>query len=239
MLKQKINISHIPAILWGEKSKHLLIAVHGDQSNKEDDVISELATCAVAKGYQVLSFDLPDHGDRKNENIPCKVQNSVQDLETVMEYAKSLVGNISLFACSMGAYFSLQAYQNEPLQQAYFLTPLVDMERMIQNMMTWFDVSEDRLKEEQEIATPIGKTLYWDYYCYVKAHPITKWQTPTTILCGGEDEVVEKDTVEAFVRRFNATEQIVPKSGHYFHTEKQLSAFSQWCETVISTSQDK
>lgn len=68
----------------------------------------------------------------------------------------------------MGGYFSLLAYYDEPLEHAFFLSPVLDMERIIQSMMNWFSVSEQRLQAEREISTPIGQTLYWDYYCYAK-----------------------------------------------------------------------
>lgn len=144
-------------------------------SNKADDVIVLLAEEATAQGYQVISFDLPEHGDRKGETYACKVQNCVHDLAIIMHYTQQLSKNISLFACSMGAYFSLLAYHDLQLKQCLFLSPLVDMERMIKNMMTWFRISEIRLEAEKEVPTPIGQTLYWDYYCYVKSHPINTW----------------------------------------------------------------
>ena len=65
MLKNNFKISNIPAVLWGEKSEKVFIAVHGNISNKEDAVIQILAEEANRKGYQVLSFDLPEHGERK------------------------------------------------------------------------------------------------------------------------------------------------------------------------------
>ncbi|MDQ0150269.1 putative alpha/beta-fold hydrolase [Eubacterium multiforme] len=73
MIKDRFNINNIPTVLWGEKSKKLFIAVHGNMSNKEDIVIQILAEEALQKGYQVLSFDLPEHGERKNHSTPCKV----------------------------------------------------------------------------------------------------------------------------------------------------------------------
>jgi len=163
MKQEQLAIAHIPAILWGEASDHLILSVHGNMSHKADTVIDFLAQHATGKGCQVLSFDLPEHGDRKGESTLCTVQTCVEELRTVMEYAKTQAKAISLFGCSMGVYFSLLAYQNEPLEQAIFLSPVVDMERIIQNMMTWFSVSEERLQAEQKIATPIGQTLYWDY----------------------------------------------------------------------------
>ena len=111
MFKEKFKISDIPAILWGEKSEKLFIAVHGNMSNKEDAVIQILAEEAVRKCYQVLSFDLPEHGERKNDGIPCKVQFCVSDLTIIMNYVEERWNEVSLFACSIGAYFSLLAYQ--------------------------------------------------------------------------------------------------------------------------------
>jgi len=228
-----LNVKHIPAILWGDKSDKLFVVVHGNMSNKADDAIVVFAEEATAIGYQVLSFDLPEHGDRKDEAYACKVQNCVQDLTTIMRYAQSLSDNISVFACSMGAYFSLLAYRDESLKQCLFLSPVVNMERIINNMMTWFGVSEDRLKTEKEISTPIGQTLYWDYYCYVKEQPIVVWDKATSILYGSEDNLCEIDVVAAFAKRFDCDLEVMEHGEHYFHTEEQLQYFRQWLKNHI------
>lgn len=233
MIKQSLKVENIPAILWGNKSDKLFIAVHGNMSNKSDDVIVAFVEEAVAKGYQVLSFDLPEHGDRKNDNYACKVQNCVHDLNIIMSYAKSLSNSISLFACSMGAYFSLLSYSDNSLKQCLFLSPVVNMECIINNMMTWFNVSENRLREEKEISTPIGQTLYWDYYCYVKEHPIVDWNKETSILYGSEDDICELDVVSDFAKAFNCDLQVMEHAEHYFHTEAQLQYFRQWVKKHI------
>ncbi|MCH5138737.1 alpha/beta fold hydrolase [Clostridiaceae bacterium UIB06] len=233
MIKQNLKIENIPAILWGDKSDKLFVVVHGNMSNKADDFIVVFTEEATARGYQVLSFDLPEHGERKDENYPCKVQNCVKDLNTIMVYAKSLSNNVSVLACSMGAYFTLLAYSNEKLQQCLFLSPVVNMERIINNMMTWFNVSESRLETEKEIPTPIGQTLYWDYYCYVKEHPIVIWNKPTSILYGSEDNICEFDVVSDFAKGFNCDLEVMEKGEHYFHTEDQLGFFSQWLKKYI------
>jgi uncharacterized protein len=233
MIKQNLKIENIPAILWGDKSDKLFVVVHGNMSNKADDSIIVFAEEATAIGYQVLSFDLPEHGDRKDEHYACKVQNCVQDLNAIMSYAQSLSNNISVFACSMGAYFSLLAYSNEPLQQCLFLSPVVNMERIINNMMTWFNVSESRLETEKEISTPIGQTLYWDYYCYVKEHPIVVWNSPTSILYGSEDNICEFDVVSTFAKGFHCDLQVMEQGEHYLHTEEQLKFSRQWLKKHI------
>ena len=74
MKTQKLKINNIPSIIWGDKSNKVYIAVHGNLSNKEDEVIKIFADKVVKKGYQLLSFDLPEHGDRKDDkNFLCKV----------------------------------------------------------------------------------------------------------------------------------------------------------------------
>jgi esterase/lipase len=162
------NKIHIPAVLWGEQSSKLLIEVHGNLSNKEDTVISMLAQKAVSKGYQALSFDLPMHGERTDKDYSCSPENCVSDLLAIYKYCKSFATDISLFACSMGAYFSLLAYHKFDIKQSLFLSPIVNMERIICNMMKAFQVSEERLEAEKIIQLPIGQTLDWEYCCYVK-----------------------------------------------------------------------
>ncbi|HVM73130.1 MAG TPA: hypothetical protein VMT91_15305, partial [Anaerolineales bacterium] len=65
MHKQLILIGSIPAIIWGTPSSNVYIFVHGRMSQKED--AEKFATMAERKGYQTLSFDLPEHGERKSE----------------------------------------------------------------------------------------------------------------------------------------------------------------------------
>ena len=144
---ERIKINNIPSLIWGEKSKKVFIAVHGNMSNKKDEVIKILANRVVSKGYQVLSFDLPEHGERKDDtNYLCKVQNCVKDLNQIIEYARKNYAEINLWACSMGAYFSLLAYKDEDIKQCLFLSPVVNMKVIIDNMMLWSNTTEEQLK---------------------------------------------------------------------------------------------
>ncbi len=233
MRKIKFKIEDIPAIMWGEPSDKLFIAVHGNMSSKDDNAIAVFAEEAIDKGYQVLSFDLPEHGERKGDDYACKVQNCVNDLTTIIGYAQSISDNISIFACSMGSYFSLLAYRGLPLEQCLFLSPVLNMERIINNMMAWFNISEDRLEVEKEIETPIGQTLYWDYYCYVKSHPVDAWDIPTAILYGSDDNLSELNVVSEFVKRYHCKLQVLENTEHYFHTDEQLHCFRQWLRNNI------
>ncbi|PHV69489.1 alpha/beta hydrolase [Sporanaerobium hydrogeniformans] len=228
MLKKEIKVDYIPAILWGEDSEKLFIAVHGNMSSKSDVPISILAEEVVPLGYQVLSFDLPEHGNRKNEPTLCKVETCVGELAKIMNFASARAKEVSLFACSMGAYFSLLSYKESYLKQSLFLSPVVNMERIINNMMTWLNITEEQLNREQEIATPIGQTMYWDYYQYVKENPVVHWSSPTSILYGEKDELCELEYITAFVKTFNCQLEIVDGVAHYFHTSEQLMHYRKW-----------
>ena len=133
MKKEFAKIENIPTLLWGDKSSSIYIYVHGKQSSKED--AKGFAEKAVSKGYQVLSFDLPEHGDRTNEDYPCMVWNGVHDLGIISNFVQKQWSDICLFGNSLGAYFSLLAYKDFPLRKCLFLSPILDMERLIQNMM--------------------------------------------------------------------------------------------------------
>ena len=202
-------------------------------SNKEDEVIKILAEKVIGKGYQLLSFDLPEHGERKNDTTYlCKVQNCVKDLKQIIEYAKLNYSEINLWACSMGAYFSLVAYKNEEIKQCLFLSPVVNMKVIIDNMMLWSNTTEEELEEKQEIKTDFGQTLYWDYYKYVKDNPIINWNKKTYILYGNKDNLQNEDIIKNFSNKFNCDLTILKNGEHYFHTEEQLKFYKEWLEKL-------
>ena len=234
MKTERIKINDIPSTIWGEKSNKVYIAVHGNMSNKEDRVIKILAEKVVSKGYQLLSFDLPEHGERKdNTTYLCNVQNCVKDLNQVIEYAKKHYDEIYLWACSMGAYYSLVSYKDEDIKQCLFLSPVVNMKVIIDNMMLLSSVTEEVLKEKQEIKTDFGQTLYWDYYKFVKENPIINWDKKTYILYGNKDNLQEEKIINDFCTEFNCDLSVLENGEHFFHTEEQLEFYRNWLDEVI------
>ena len=226
----QVDIDGIQAVLWGERSEHVYLAIHGAMSNKEDTVIQIFAEESRGYGAQVLSFDLPEHGDRKQENRQCNPVNCMEDLNKIMSYARKHWTKVGLFACSMGAYFSLLTFQKEELTDCYFLSPVVDMRRVIENMMKWTQVTAEDLRERKQIETSFEQTLYWDYYSYVCTHPINSWNHTTYILYGDQDQTCDLDTEESFADRYHCKLTIVPGAEHYFHTKDQLDTVSQWLQ---------
>ncbi|HYE11551.1 MAG TPA: alpha/beta hydrolase [Patescibacteria group bacterium] len=235
MRKVSLTIEGIPAILWGESSDKLFIAIHGNRSRKDDEVIQILAEEAIDKGYRVLSFDLPEHGERKGKDYACKVQNCINDLTAIAGYALNISKNISIFACSMGAYFSLIYNKSLQIEQCLFLSPILDMERIINNMLICFSISEERLEKEKVIETPVGQKLYWDDYSYIKSQSVDTWDIPTYILYGSDDILIESDVIYEFVKQHHCRLDVLKHGEHYFHTDGQLLYFREWLRKYISS----
>ena len=97
-------------------------------------------------------------------------------------------------------------------------------------MMSWAGVSEERLRAEREIATPFGETLSWDYLEYVRAHPVVKWASPTSILYGDRDNLTECGVLDSFVRRFGCALSVMKDGEHYSHAPEQLACLRSWLD---------
>lgn len=230
MKKSYFKIDTIPAILWGEPSDKVYLFVHGKGGSKED--AQGFAEIATAKGYQVLSIDLPEHGDRKGEADRCDVWNGVRDLKTVAHHAQQNWPQLYLFGCSLGAYFSLHACRDLPIVKCLFQSPLLDMEQVVHNMFQWFGVTEELLEEKKEIPTPID-TLSWAYYCFVRANPIVKWDIPTDILYGSKDPLQNRAVMDAFAQRFHANLTVSQGSDHPFNGEGDAQVVLRWRQEHI------
>lgn len=136
-------------------------------------------------------------------------------------------GSLVLVANSIGAYFSMCASAETLIDRAYFISPIVDMEKLICKMMAWAGVTEQELAEKSEIPTEFGETLSWNYLCYVREHPL-HWRVPTCILYGGRDSLTSPETVTAFAERTGVELTVMPDGEHWFHTQRQLQFLDSW-----------
>lgn len=133
---------------------------------------------------------------------------------------------LTLIANSIGVFFSLSSLGGL-VDDTYLISPVVDMEKLIGDMMTWANVTEQRLEERREIATDFGETLSWRYLCYVREHPV-EWRVPTRILYGERDNLTSKETISAFAERVGAELTVMPGGEHWFHTAEQMRFLDVW-----------
>ena len=140
---------------------------------------------------------------------------------------KKRCGRVTLIANSIGAFFSLCSLDETLMDEALFISPVVDMASLIGNMMQWANVTERELEEKREIPTSFGETLSWRYLCYVREHPIC-WQVPTKILYGEHDELTSLAVISSFAEKTGAALTVMPGGEHWFHTDEQMRFLDSW-----------
>ena len=155
-----------------------------------------------------------------------------KEIHKALEELKGRYENIILIANSIGAFFSMNAGIESMIKNAYFISPMVDMEKMIFNLMSWSGVSEEELKERGRIPTSFGEDLSWEYLCYVRNHPIT-WNVPTKILYGSNDNLTSYETMSSFAQKHNAELTVMENGEHWFHTEEQMKFLDDWIKRAL------
>ena len=121
----------------------------------------------------------------------------------------------------------MNALSEKQIEKAYFISPIVNMEQLIADMMFWANITEDELQDKKEIETAFGETLSWEYLCYVRKNPI-KWKIPTDILFGEKDNLTSYATISEFAKQTKATLTVMKNGEHWFHTEEQMKFLDEW-----------
>lgn len=181
-------------------------------------------SAAEAEHYKTYFPDFDVIGVDYNGYLPWKVREQVRAQYDEI-FAKC--GHISVIANSIGAYFTMLALQDRQVKKALFISPILDMERLILDMMGWAGVTEQELSERGEIPTDFGETLSWEYLCFARENPI-RWDIPTEILYAGRDNLTSRQTAEKFAKAHNASLSVMENGEHWFHTEEQLAFLYDW-----------
>ena len=147
MKKQTMTIAGIPAILYGSRSRNVYLYLHGRNGCKEE--AERFAATACEAGWQVLAIDLPGHGARKNSPEQLLPWVAVPEIEAVYARMKPVWAHIRLYGVSIGAWLAMQALQADAPEQALLVSPVVDMEALITNMMQAADVTEEQLQQAE------------------------------------------------------------------------------------------
>lgn len=181
-------------------------------------------TAAEADHYKPL---FPDHdvvGLDYRAETPWEARS---EFPTIFQTLSVGYDHVILIANSIGAYFSMCALPQEKIQKAYFISPIVDMEKLIRNMMLWAHVSEEELREKKTIQTAFGETLSWEYLSYVRNQPL-HWAVPTEILYGAQDNLTTLETIADFATSHDAGLTVMENGEHWFHTPEQMSFLDAW-----------
>ena len=193
--------------------KHIMIYVHGKGGS-----------AAEAEHYKALFPEAEVLGFDYRAQTPWEAK---AEFPQFFEKQRKQCDRLTLAANSIGAFFSMSSLDETLIDRAYFISPVVDMKNLIENIMLWTGVSERELAEKQEIPTQFGETLSWAYLTYVREHPVL-WQVPTRILYGAHDNLTSLETIRAFAEKTGAELTVMPDGEHWFHrSENRCSSTSQ------------
>ncbi|NQK67284.1 alpha/beta hydrolase [Streptococcus suis] len=193
--------------------KTLVIYVNGKGGNTEE-----------AKHYQSVFKESDIIGLDYKSQTPWEAK--IEFPRLYDGYCKSY-DSVILIANSIGAYLSMNALAEKNISQAFLISPVTDMEKLIADMMKRANITEDELRNKKEIETEFGETLSWEYLSYVKNHPI-KWNIPTSVLYGEKDNLTSKETITKFAEQIGANLTIMENGEHWFHTDEQLNFLDNW-----------
>ena len=193
--------------------------IHGKGGNAEESV-----------HYKSLFSDCDVVGLNYTAQFPWEAKKEFPPLfDLICKNYKS----VQVIANSIGAYLAMNALSDKQIEKAYFVSPVVNMEKLITDMMFWANVTEDKLRDKKEIKTSFGETLSWEYLTFVRDNPIN-WTVPTEILYAGNDHLTSRNTVMEFVNKHNARLTVLENGEHWFHTEEQLAFLDKWLRNVIN-----
>ena len=199
--------------------KNLVVYVHGKGGSADEAKHYR----PLFPGAEVIGFD---YGAR----TPWEAR---EEFPRFFEPLRADGHSLTLIANSIGAFFSMSALSARQVDRALFISPVVDMEKLISDMMAWANVTEDELRVRKEIPTEFGEKLSWDWLCDVRRHPI-QWTIPTRILYGERDSLTSPETTAAFAARTGASLTVMPGGEHWFHTPEQMDFLDRWIRGSLS-----
>ena len=189
----------------------VILYIHGKGGHPEE------AAAWLENGVTIVGAEYP-------KDSPWEAAPAIRD---AYHQAEQSGRPVVLLANSIGAFFAMHALEGLALERALLISPILDMERLIEDMIDWAGVTEEELQLRGEIPTNFGETLSWRYLSFVREHPI-HWDTPTEILYADGDTLTSRGTVERFARRHGAGLTVLRDGEHWFHTEKQVTFLRQW-----------
>lgn len=198
--------------------KKIILYIHGKGGNHlEAEQYKD-----VCPDFDVIGLDYEDYFPWVIES---KFNKVYDDLQKSYE-------NIYIIANSIGAYFTMHSLKNRKIEKALFISPILDMEKLILDMLTWANTTEEQLYQKGEIHTNFGETLSWEYLTFVRNNPIN-WNIRTEILYGENDNLTSIQTVETFVKKHDSSLTVLKDGEHWFHTDKQMNFLYNWVKKVI------
>ena len=140
--------------------------------------------------------------------------------------------SVITIANSIGAYYLMISGVQQMIRHAMMISPIVNMEALILELMRKANISEEALKDKKVIQTLSGEVLSWQYLSYVRDHTI-QWHVPTHILSAENDMLTPPNLMQSFAKQYHARLTVMPEGEHWFHTEEQMRFLDDWLQNCV------
>ena len=197
--------------------KNVVIYIHGKYGTAEE-----------AEHYKKIFNEADIIGFEYTSEYPWDFQ---KEFSNFIDNIYTKYKKISIIANSIGAYFTMLSLTNKNIEKVFFISPIVDMEKLITDMMFLENITEEELYKKKEIKSSFGETLSWDYLTFVRKNPI-EWNVPTYILYGEKDNWTSYETILNFTNKSKANLTIMRDGEHWFHTDEQIEFLNNWIKNL-------
>ena len=197
--------------------KYAVIYIHGQYGTAEE-----------AEHYKKIFNKADIIGFEYTSEYPGDFQ---KELSIFIDNIYTKYKKISIIANSIGAYFIMVSLTNKHIEKAFFISPIVDMEKLITDMMVSENITEEELYKKKKIKTSFGEILSWDYLTFARKNPI-EWNIPTYILYGENDDLTSYETILNFTNKSKANLTIMKGGEHWFHTDEQIEFLNNWIKNL-------
>lgn len=197
--------------------KNLVIYIHGKGGNAEESENYK----KYFPDYEIFGFDY-------KSNTPWDAK---KEFYTEVSELSGKYDNIILIANSIGAYFSLVSGIDKFISKSFFISPIVNMERLIFDMISWAGTTETELEKKKIIPVDFGDDLSWEYLQYVRKNKI-QWNVPTEILYGRQDNLQSFETIHQFAEENGSKVTVMEGGEHWFHTDEQMKFLDDWISSA-------
>lgn len=191
----------------------IAVYIHGKGGSSEEAKFY----IPIFKDYDVTGFDYKSltPWDAKGEFLK------------FFEPLFSKYNSVNIIANSIGAYFAINSLADLKIDRAFLISPIIDMERLILNIMAGSGITEGDLHDKKEIKTSFGESVSWKYLKYARENPVF-WNVKTDILYGENDNLTSYNSISDFADRTGANLTVMKNGEHWFHTEEQMNFLSAW-----------
>ena len=197
--------------------KNAVIYIHGKYGTAEE-----------AEHYKKIFNEADIIGFKYTSEYPWDFQ---KEFSNFIENIYTKYKKISIIANSIGVYFTMLSLTNKNIEKAFFISPIVDMEKLITDMMVSENITEEELYKKKKIKTSFGEILSWDYLTFERKNPI-EWNIPTYILYGENDDLTSYETILNFTNKSKANLTIMRDGEHWFHTDEQIEFLNNWIKNL-------